>query len=279
MKKASKIIAILLMAVLSLSAFACGGTAEFTWDKEDKPSYKDTYAVGDKVTIQEYKCTVGKKEAEVKITVTDPDGEKEKVAVDDKITLKKGDYTITYEASSGKETSKKKFSFEVKDSSSGGGGNTPSGGGSSTSGIWSIFGTMAANGEEADLTVAGNVATIKRQIAESDYKGVVFRSVNAAGLDTDQTHIDITIQNNTTGTVEFYYKVTTNSGVDKGNGSGVGYTEHKIAQANGSATLTCQLFTYDQSATNATAITQAEIFFITSASSGTITVNITEHAF
>lgn len=269
MKKTSKILALALMLVLVFSAFACGGSKEPEWGTIMPVTGK----VGQVVTVSPVSVTVDGKQVTPTITVKDSAGNV--VGANVFVPATAGTYTIIYSVEvDGKTYTQTSYAL-ITASDSGDDKPTPT----PTSGIWSIFGTMEANGSETDLTVDGNKVTIKRALAESDYKGVIFRNVNAKGYDADQTHIDLTITNNTGAPVEFYYKATTNSGKDAGQGAGVGYTEHKTAPAGGSATLTCQLFTYDQSNTGATEISQVEIFIITTASSGTITVSIAEHTF
>lgn len=136
-------------------------------------------------------------------------------------------------------------------------GSEGAGGGSTALGAMTV-----TAGSEDYYSVSGNTVTIKKAVAESDYKSVSF--VVTGWNKNDYANVMYSVVNNLNASVTVKYKVTTSTG------TGWGYPDLTVA-AGASNSNSFKTTTNDQ--TSATDVTLIEIFFITTGT-GTLTLNV-----
>ena len=224
MRKTFKIVATILMAVLALSAFACGGS-DATLNEWTAPTYASVQK-GGSVSVQPVIATDSEGNTYLAtVAVKDPSGNDVAVAGNMFAATSEGTYTIIYTVKFG-EKNYTKTSMVVVTASSDEGGQ---GGGGSGSGTV-LSGLAVTAGSEQFFGVSGNNVTIKQAVNVSDFKTVEF-PISGWTLAKGEM-VSITVKNNTSGIVDVKYKV-----VFSDNSEAYGYPDLAVA-AGGTDTYT-----------------------------------------
>ena len=283
----SLLMIILMCASFCLSAVTCGLVAAdfgkkgqvaaatlLTWNA---PSYEDVDQ-SEKVTLKPLivKDTEGN-EYRASIAVRDPEGDPVAVIGDSFNASIVGQYTVTYTVTFNGVSESKSATFyavDPDDSNDQGepGGNDPGdpgdGGSSPTTEYKAGVMTSIGGGASDDpFTVSGNTVSVKKASSEGDYKGVKWELSNWSNAKAPEMSIEIS--NNTGAALKAKYKLVT----DKGDC--YSYPDFELAAGESSAWETVFSENNDFSTKGATSITAIEMYLITTATSGTLSIELT----
>ena len=283
----SLLMIILMCASFCLSAVTCGLVAAdfgkkgqvaaatlLTWNA---PSYEDVDQ-SEKVTLKPLivKDTEGN-EYRASIAVRDPEGDPVAVIGDSFNASIVGQYTVTYTVTFNGVSESKSATFyavDPDDSNDQGepGGNDPGdpgdGGSSPTTEYKAGVMTSIGGGASDDpFTVSGNTVSVKKASSEGDYKGVKWELSNWSNAKAPEMSIEIS--NNTGAALKAKYKLVT----DKGDC--YSYPDFELAAGESSAWETVFSENNDFSTKGATSITVIELYLITTATSGTLSIELT----
>lgn len=282
----SLLVIILMCATFCFSAVTCGLVAAdfgkkgqvaatlLTWNA---PSYEDVDQ-SEKVTLKPLivKDTEGN-EYRASIAVLDPEGDPVAVIGDSFNASIVGQYTVTYTVTFNGVSESKSSTFyavDPDDSNDQGesGGNDPNdpddGGSSSTTEYKAGVMTSIGGGASDDpFTVSGNTVSVKKASSESDYKGVKWELSNWSNAKAPKMSIEIS--NNTGAALTAKYKLVT----DKGDC--YSYPDFELAAGQSSAWVTVFSENNDFSTKGVTSITAIEMYLITTATTGTLSIELT----
>ena len=283
----SLLVIILMCATFCLSAVTCGLVAAdfgkkgqvaaatlLTWNA---PSYEDVDQ-SEKVTLKPLivKDTEGN-EYRASIAVLDPKGDPVAVIGDSFNASIVGQYTVTYTVTFNGVSESKSSTFyavDPDDSNDQGepGGNDPGdpddGGSSSTTEYKAGVMTSIGGGASDDpFTVSGNTVSVKKASSEGDYKGVKWELSDWSNAKAPKMSIEIS--NDTGAELKAKYKLVT----DKGDC--YSYPDFELAAGESSAWETVFSENNDFSTKGATSITAIEMYLITTATSGTLSIELT----
>ena len=282
----SLLMIILMCASFCLSAVTCGLVAAdfgkkgqvaatlLTWNA---PSYEDVDQ-SEKVTLKPLivNDTEGN-EYRASIAVLDPEGDPVAVIGDSFKASIVGQYTVTYTVTFNGVSESKSSTFyavDPDDSNDQGepGGNDPGdpddGGSSSTTEYKAGVMTSIGGGASDDpFTVSGNTVSVKKASSESDYKGVKWELSNWSNAKAPKMSIEIS--NNTGAALKAKYKLVT----DKGDC--YSYPDFELEAGQSSAWVTVFSENNDFSTNGVTSITAIEMYLITTATSGTLSIELT----
>ena len=283
----SLLVIILMCATFCLSAVTCGLVAAdfgkkgqvaaatlLTWNA---PSYEDVDQ-SEKVTLKPLivKDTEGN-EYRASIAVLDPEGDPVAVIGDSFNASIVGQYTVTYTVTFNGVSESKSSTFyavDPDDSNDQGepGGNDqgdPDDGGSSPTTEYKagVMTSIGGGASDDPFTVSGNTVSVKKASSESDYKGVKWELSNWSNAKAPEMSIEIS--NNTGAALTAKYKLVT----DKGDC--YSYPDFELAAGESSAWETVFSENNDFSTKGATSITVIELYLITTATSGTFSIELT----
>ena len=282
----SLLVIILMCASFCLSAVTCGLVAAdfgkkgqvaatlLTWNA---PSYEDVDQ-SEKVTLKPLivKDTEGN-EYRASIAVRDPEGDPVAVVGDSFKASIVGQYTVTYTVTFNGVSESKSATFyavDPDDSNDQGepGGNDPGdpgdGGSSSTTEYKAGVMTSIGGGASDDpFTVSGNTVSVKKASSEGDYKGVKWELSDWSNAKAPKMSIEIS--NNTSAALKAKYKLVT----DKGDC--YSHPDFELAAGQSSSWVTVFSENNDFSSQGATSITAIELWLITTATSGTLSIELT----
>ena len=283
----SLLVIILMCATFCLSAVTCGLVAAdfgkkgqvaaatlLTWNA---PSYEDVDQ-SEKVTLKPLivKDTEGN-EYRASIAVLDPEGDPVAVIGDSFKASIVGQYTVTYTVTFNGVSESKSSTFyavDPDDSNDQGepGGNDqgdPDDGGSSPTTEYKagVMTSIGGGASDDPFTVSGNTVSVKKASSESDYKGVKWELSDWSN--TKAPKMSIEISNNTGAELKAKFKLVT----DKGDC--YSYPDFKLAAEESSAWVTVFSENNDFSTKGVTSITEIELYLITTATSGTFSIELT----
>ena len=283
----SLLVIILMCATFCLSAVTCGLVAAdfgkkgqvaaatlLTWNA---PSYEDVDQ-SEKVTLKPLivKDTEGN-EYRASIAVLDPEGDPVAVIGDSFNASIVGQYTVTYTVTFNGVSESKSSTFyavDPDDSNDQGepGGNDqgdPDDGGSSPTTEYKagVMTSIGGGASDDPFTVSGNTVSVKKASSESDYKGVKWELSNWSNAKAPEMSIEIS--NNTSAALMAKYKLVT----DKGDC--YSYPDFELAAGESSAWETVFSENNDFSTKGVTSITAIEMYLITTATSGTLSIELT----
>ena len=258
----SLLVIILMCATFCLSAVTCGLVAAdfgkkgqvaaatlLTWNA---PSYEDVDQ-SEKVTLKPLivKDTEGN-EYRASIAVLDPEGDPVAVIGDSFNASIVGQYTVTYTVTFESKSSTF-YAVDPDDSNDQGepGGNDqgdPDDGGPSPTTEYKagVMTSIGGGASDDPFTVSGNTVSVKKASSEGDYKGVKWELSNWSNAKAPEMSIEIS--NNTSAALTAKYKLVT----DKGDC--YSYPDFDLAAAS---------------------ITAIEMYLITTATSGTLSIELT----
>ena len=299
----SLLVIILMCATFCLSAVTCGLVAAdfgkkgqvaaatlLTWNA---PSYEDVDQ-SEKVTLKPLivKDTEGN-EYRASIAVLDPEGDPVAVIGDSFNASIVGQYTVTYTVTFNGVSESKSSTFyavdpdDSNDQGEPGGndqgdpggndqgdpggndqGDPDEGGSSSTTEYKAGVMTSIGGGASDDpFTVSGNTVSVKKASSEGDYKGVKWELSDWSNAKAPKMSIEIS--NDTGAELKAKYKLVT----DKGDC--YSYPDFELAAGESSAWETVFSENNDFSTKGATSITAIELYLITTATSGTLSIELT----
>ena len=283
----SLLVIILMCATFCLSAVTCGLVAAdfgkkgqvaaatlLTWNA---PSYEDVDQ-SEKVTLKPLivKDTEGN-EYRASIAVLDPEGDPVAVIGDSFNASIVGQYTVTYTVTFNGVSESKSSTFyavDPDDSNDQGepGGNDqgdPDDGGSSSTTEYKagVMTSIGGGASDDPFTVSGNTVSVKKASSEGDYKGVKWELSNWSNAKAPKMSIEIS--NDTGAALKAKYKLVT----DKGDC--YSYPDFELAAGESSAWETVFSENNDFSTKGATSITAIELYLITTATSGTLSIELT----
>ena len=283
----SLLVIILMCATFCLSAVTCGLVAAdfgkkgqvaaatlLTWNA---PSYEDVDQ-SEKVTLKPLivKDTEGN-EYRASIAVLDPEGDPVAVIGDSFNASIVGQYTVTYTVTFNGVSESKSSTFyavdpdDSNDQGEPGGndqGDPDEGGSSSTTEYKAGVMTSIGGGASDDpFTVSGNTVSVKKASSEGDYKGVKWELSDWSNAKAPKMSIEIS--NNTGAALKAKFKLVT----DKGDC--YSYPDFELAAGESSAWVTVFSENNDFSTKGATSITVIELYLITTATSGTLSIELT----
>ena len=283
----SLLVIILMCATFCLSAVTCGLVAAdfgkkgqvaaatlLTWNA---PSYEDVDQ-SEKVTLKPLivKDTEGN-EYRASIAVLDPEGDPVAVIGDSFNASIVGQYTVTYTVTFNGVSESKSSTFyavdpdDSNDQGEPGGndqGDPDDGGPSSTTEYKAGVMTSIGGGASDDpFTVSGNTVSVKKASSEGDYKGVKWELSDWSNAKAPKMSIEIS--NDTGAELKAKYKLVT----DKGDC--YSYPDFELAAGESSAWVTVFSENNDFSTKGATSITAIEMYLITTATSGTLSIELT----
>ena len=282
----SLLVIILMCATFCLSAVTCGLVAAdfgkkgqvaatlLTWNA---PSYEDVDQ-SEKVTLKPLivKDTEGN-EYRASIAVLDPEGDPVAVIGDSFNASIVGQYTVTYTVTFNGVSESKSSTFyavDPDDSNDQGepGGNDqgdPDDGGSSSTTEYKagVMTSIGGGASDDPFTVSGNTVSVKKASSESDYKGVKWELSNWSNAKAPKMSIEIS--NDTGAELKAKFKLVT----DKGDC--YSYPDFELAAGQSSAWETVFSENNDFSTKGATSITAIEMYLITTATSGTLSIELT----
>lgn len=283
----SLLVIILMCATFCLSAVTCGLVAAdfgkkgqvaaatlLTWNA---PSYEDVDQ-SEKVTLKPLivKDTEGN-EYRASIAVLDPEGDPVAVIGDSFKASIVGQYTVTYTVTFNGVSESKSSTFyavDPDDSNDQGepGGNDqgdPDDGGSSSTTEYKagVMTSIGGGASDDPFTVSGNTVSVKKASSEGDYKGVKWELSDWSNAKAPKMSIEIS--NDTGAELKAKYKLVT----DKGDC--YSYPDFELAAGESSAWVTVFSENNDFSTKGATSITAIELYLITTATSGTLSIELT----
>ena len=283
----SLLVIILMCATFCLSAVTCGLVAAdfgkkgqvaaatlLTWNA---PSYEDVDQ-SEKVTLKPLivKDTEGN-EYRASIAVLDPEGDPVAVIGDSFNASIVGQYTVTYTVTFNGVSESKSSTFyavDPDDSNDQGepGGNDqgdPGDGGSSPTTEYKagVMTSIGGGASDDPFTVSGNTVSVKKASSEGDYKGVKWELSDWSNAKAPKMSIEIS--NNTGAALKAKFKLVT----DKGDC--YSYPDFELAAGESSAWVTVFSENNDFSTKGATSITVIELYLITTATSGTLSIELT----
>ena len=283
----SLLVIILMCATFCLSAVTCGLVAAdfgkkgqvaaatlLTWNA---PSYEDVDQ-SEKVTLKPLivKDTEGN-EYRASIAVLDPEGDPVAVIGDSFNASIVGQYTVTYTVTFNGVSESKSSTFyavDPDDSNDQGepGGNDqgdPDDGGSSSTTEYKagVMTSIGGGASDDPFTVSGNTVSVKKASSEGDYKGVKWELSDWSNAKAPKMSIEIS--NDTGAELKAKYKLVT----DKGDC--YSYPDFELAAGESSAWVTVFSENNDFSTKGATSITAIELYLITTATSGTLSIELT----
>ena len=283
----SLLVIILMCATFCLSAVTCGLVAAdfgkkgqvaaatlLTWNA---PSYEDVDQ-SEKVTLKPLivKDTEGN-EYRASIAVLDPEGDPVAVIGDSFKASIVGQYTVTYTVTFNGVSESKSSTFyavDPDDSNDQGepGGNDqgdPDDGGSSSTTEYKagVMTSIGGGASDDPFTVSGNTVSVKKASSESDYKGVKWELSNWSNAKAPKMSIEIS--NNTGAALTAKYKLVTDEG------DCYSYPDFELEAGQSSAWVTVFSENNDFSSKGATSITAIEMYLITTATSGTLSIELT----
>ena len=283
----SLLVIILMCATFCLSAVTCGLVAAdfgkkgqvaaatlLTWNA---PSYEDVDQ-SEKVTLKPLivKDTEGN-EYRASIAVLDPEGDPVAVIGDSFKASIVGQYTVTYTVTFNGVSESKSSTFyavDPDDSNDQGepGGNDqgdPDDGGSSSTTEYKagVMTSIGGGASDDPFTVSGNTVSVKKASSEGDYKGVKWELSDWSNAKAPKMSIEIS--NDTGAELKAKYKLVT----DKGDC--YSYPDFELAAGQSSAWETVFSENNDFSTKGATSITAIEMYLITTATSGTLSIELT----
>lgn len=282
----SLLMIILMCASFCLSAVTCGLVAAdfgkkgqvaatlLTWNA---PSYEDVDQ-SEKVTLKPLivKDTEGN-EYRASIAVRDPEGDPVAVIGDSFKASIVGQYTVTYTVTfNGVSESKSSTFYAVDPDDSNDQGepgnndqNDPDDGGSSSTTEYKagVMTSIGGGASDDPFTVSGNTVSVKKASSENDYKGVKWELSNWSNAKAPKMSIEIS--NNTGAALTAKYKLVT----DKGDC--YSYPDFELAAGQSSAWVTVFSENNDFSSKGATSITAIEMYLITTATTGTLSIELT----
>ena len=283
----SLLVIILMCATFCLSAVTCGLVAAdfgkkgqvaaatlLTWNA---PSYEDVDQ-SEKVTLKPLivKDTEGN-EYRASIAVLDPEGDPVAVIGDSFNASIVGQYTVTYTVTFNGVSESKSSTFyavDPDDSNDQGepGGNDqgdPDDGGSSSTTEYKagVMTSIGGGASDDPFTVSGNTVSVKKASSESDYKGVKWELSNWSNAKAPKMSIEIS--NNTGAALTAKYKLVTDEG------DCYSYPDFELEAGQSSAWVTVFSENNDFSSKGATSITAIEMYLITTATSGTLSIELT----
>ena len=283
----SLLVIILMCATFCLSAVTCGLVAAdfgkkgqvaaatlLTWNA---PSYEDVDQ-SEKVTLKPLivKDTEGN-EYRASIAVLDPEGDPVAVIGDSFNASIVGQYTVTYTVTFNGVSESKSSTFyavDPDDSNDQGepGGNDqgdPDDGGSSSTTEYKagVMTSIGGGASDDPFTVSGNTVSVKKASSEGDYKGVKWELSDWSNAKAPKMSIEIS--NDTGAELKAKFKLVT----DKGDC--YSYPDFELAAGESSAWVTVFSENNDFSTKGATSITAIEMYLITTATSGTLSIELT----
>ena len=283
----SLLVIILMCATFCLSAVTCGLVAAdfgkkgqvaaatlLTWNA---PSYEDVDQ-SEKVTLKPLivKDTEGN-EYRASIAVLDPEGDPVAVIGDSFNASIVGQYTVTYTVTFNGVSESKSSTFyavDPDDSNDQGepGGNDqgdPDDGGSSSTTEYKagVMTSIGGGASDDPFTVSGNTVSVKKASSEGDYKGVKWELSDWSNAKAPKMSIEIS--NDTGAELKAKFKLVT----DKGDC--YSYPDFELAAGQSSAWETVFSENNDFSTKGATSITAIEMYLITTATSGTLSIELT----
>lgn len=283
----SLLVIILMCATFCLSAVTCGLVAAdfgkkgqvaaatlLTWNA---PSYEDVDQ-SEKVTLKPLivKDTEGN-EYRASIAVLDPEGDPVAVIGDSFKASIVGQYTVTYTVTFNGVSESKSSTFyavDPDDSNDQGepGGNDqgdPDEGGSSPTTEYKagVMTSIGGGASDDPFTVSGNTVSVKKASSESDYKGVKWELSDWSNAKAPK--MSIKISNNTSAALKAKFKLVTDK--DPCYSS----PDFDLAAGESSAWETVFSDNYDFSQQGVTSITVIELYLITTATSGTLSIELT----
>ena len=283
----SLLVIILMCATFCLSAVTCGLVAAdfgkkgqvaaatlLTWNA---PSYEDVDQ-SEKVTLKPLivKDTEGN-EYRASIAVLDPEGDPVAVIGDSFKASIVGQYTVTYTVTFNGVSESKSSTFyavDPDDSNDQGepGGNDqgdPDDGGSSSTTEYKagVMTSIGGGASDDPFTVSGNTVSVKKASSESDYKGVKWELSDWSNAKAPK--MSIKISNNTSAALKAKFKLVTDK--DPCYSS----PDFDLAAGESSAWETVFSDNYDFSQQGVTSITVIELYLITTATSGTLSIELT----
>ncbi len=282
----SLLVIILMCATFCLSAVTCGLVAAdfgkkgqvaatlLTWNA---PSYEDVDQ-SEKVTLKPLivKDTEGN-EYRASIAVLDPEGDPVAVIGDSFNASIVGQYTVTYTVTFNGVSESKSSTFyavDPDDSNDQGepGGNDqgdPDDGGSSSTTEYKagVMTSIGGGASDDPFTVSGNTVSVKKASSEGDYKGVKWELSDWSNAKAPKMSIEIS--NDTGAELKAKYKLVT----DKGDC--YSYPDFELAAGQSSSWETVFSENNDFSTKGATSITVIELYLITTATSGTLSIELT----
>lgn len=282
----SLLMIILMCASFCLSAVTCGLVAAdfgkkgqvaatlLTWNA---PSYEDVDQ-SEKVTLKPLivKDTEGN-EYRASIAVRDPEGDPVAVVGDSFKASIVGQYTVTYTVTfNGVSESKSSTFYAVDPDDSNDQGepgnndqNDPDDGGSSSTTEYKagVMTSIGGGASDDPFTVSGNTVSVKKASSESDYKGVKWELSNWSNAKAPKMSIEIS--NNTGAALTAKYKLVTDEG------DCYSYPDFELEAGQSSAWVTVFSENNDFSSKGATSITAIEMYLITTATSGTLSIELT----
>ena len=282
----SLLVIILMCATFCLSAVTCGLVAAdfgkkgqvaatlLTWNA---PTYEDVDQ-SEKVTLKPLivKDTEGN-EYRASIAVLDPEGDPVAVIGDSFNASIVGQYTVTYTVTFNGVSESKSSTFyavDPDDSNDQGepGGNDqgdPGDGGSSPTTEYKagVMTSIGGGASDDPFTVSGNTVSVKKASAENDYKGVKWELSDWSNAKAPKMSIEIS--NNTSAALKAKFKLVT----DKGDC--YSHPDFELEAGQSSAWVTVFSENNDFSTKGATSITKIELYLITTATSGTFSIELT----
>ena len=282
----SLLVIILMCATFCLSAVTCGLVAAdfgkkgqvaatlLTWNA---PSYEDVDQ-SEKVTLKPLivKDTEGN-EYRASIAVLDPEGDPVAVIGDSFNASIVGQYTVTYTVTFNGVSESKSSTFyavDPDDSNDQGepGGNDqgdPDDGGSSSTTEYKagVMTSIGGGASDDPFTVSGNTVSVKKASSEGDYKGVKWELSDWSNAKAPKMSIEIS--NDTGAELKAKFKLVT----DKGDC--YSYPDFELAAGQSSSWETVFSENNDFSTKGATSITVIELYLITTATSGTLSIELT----
>ena len=127
--------------------------------------------------------------------------------------------------------------------------------------------SIGGGASDDPFTVSGNTVSVKKASSESDYKGVKWELSDWSN--TKAPKMSIEISNNTGAELKAKFKLVT----DKGDC--YSYPDFKLAAEESSAWVTVFSENNDFSTKGVTSITEIELYLITTATSGTFSIELT----
>lgn len=283
----SLLVIILMCATFCLSAVTCGLVAAdfgkkgqvaaatlLTWNA---PSYEDVDQ-SEKVTLKPLivKDTEGN-EYRASIAVLDPEGDPVAVIGDSFNASIVGQYTVTYTVTFNGVSESKSSTFyavdpdDSNDQGEPGGndqGDPDEGGSSSTTEYKAGVMTSIGGGASDDpFTVSGNTVSVKKATVENDYKGVKWELSDWSN--TKAPKMSIKISNNTSAALKAKFKLVTDTEPC------YSYPDFELAAGESSSWVTVFSENNDFSSNGVTSITVIELYLITTATSGTLSIELT----
>lgn len=283
----SLLVIILMCATFCLSAVTCGLVAAdfgkkgqvaaaslLTWNA---PSYEDVDQ-SEKVTLKPLivKDTEGN-EYRASIAVLDPEGDPVAVIGDSFKASIVGQYTVTYTVTFNGVSESKSSTFyavDPDDSNDQGepGGNDqgdPDDGGSSPTTEYKagVMTSIGGGASDDPFTVSGNTVSVKKASSEGDYKGVKWELSDWSNAKAPK--MSIKISNDTSAALKAKFKLVTDTKPC------YSYPDFELAAGQSSSWETVFSENNDFSSNAVTSITVIELYLITTATSGTLSIELT----